>query len=289
MDQVSLIMLIIGTIFALLYIGLILMGNSQYASYIDGLPDNEHFFKPIYPVGFLVLDKLNYSYSTRLDKKRLKQCQVIYGERFAIYYFRLNYAQKVSLSLLVIPFVFLFYPIVNSPYILFFGLILIICAYWYFDMLITDVIDKRDKEIERELPNILSKLTLLVNAGMILSEAWVRVSETGDTTIYKEMKNAVLEIQNGIDEATAYIRFGDRCLNVEVKKFVSTLVQNITKGNKELVDYLKKQAQLSWEEKKHIVRREGEKAASKLMIPIGIMFIGIIIMIVIPIFTGFSF
>ncbi len=41
-----------------------------------------------------------------------------------------------------------------------------------------------------------------------------------------------------------------------------------------------------WGAKKQYVRRQGEKAASKLMIPICIMFIGILIMILVPIFTN---
>ena len=61
-------------------------------------------------------------------------------------------------------------------------------------------------------------------------------------------------------------------------------MQNLSKGNSELVEYLKQQGKESWENKKHNVRRQGEKASSKLLIPIGIMFIGILIIVVVPIF-----
>ena len=42
----------------------------------------------------------------------------------------------------------------------------------------------------------------------------------------------------------------------------------------------------SWEEKKHRAKRKGEAASSKLMIPIMIMFVGILIMVIVPIFTN---
>ena len=63
------------------------------------------------------------------------------------------------------------------------------------------------------------------------------------------------------------------------------LVQNLTKGNHELVSFLKQTSTESWEERKNIVKRKGEAAATKLMLPIGIMFVGLLIMIVVPIFT----
>ena len=41
-----------------------------------------------------------------------------------------------------------------------------------------------------------------------------------------------------------------------------------------------------WNLRKQNVRRQGEKAASKLMIPIFMMFFGILIMVIIPIFSN---
>lgn len=41
--------------------------------------------------------------------------------------------------------------------------------------------------------------------------------------------------------------------------------------------------------KKQLVRREGEKAASKLLIPICVMFVGILIMIIVPILQIWEF
>ena len=77
-----------------------------------------------------------------------------------------------------------------------------------------------------------------------------------------------------------------RCIIPEIKKFTSTIIQGMTKGNSELSAMLQEQSREVWQLKKQIVRREGEKAASKLLIPICIMFIGVLIMIIIPIFAN---
>ena len=63
-------------------------------------------------------------------------------------------------------------------------------------------------------------------------------------------------------------------------------MQGMAKGNRELAAMLQQQSKEVWEQRKQDVRRQGEKAAGKLMLPIVIMFIGILIMVIVPIFTN---
>lgn len=70
------------------------------------------------------------------------------------------------------------------------------------------------------------------------------------------------------------------------KKFSATVIQGIQKGNSELSSMLQAQSAEVWNLRKQNVRRQGEKAASKLMIPIFMMFFGILIMVIIPIFSN---
>lgn len=281
--------LITGTALALFYLIILMVASPKYAMLIQNLSNKEHFFKPLYAVGFYWLEKTNYKFGLKIDKQRYKECKVLYGEKYSEYHFRLNYAAKIGVSLFVVPFVFLLYPLVQSPIVFIVGAVGIFLAYWNYDMKITDVTKKRDEEISRDFPEVLSKLTLLVNAGMIIHEAWEKVSVTGTSTIYEEMKTSVIDMQNGVSEIDAFLSFGNRCLNDDVKKFASTLVQNLTKGNRELVDFLKRQTALCWEERKHSARRQGEAASSKLMLPIGLMFVGILILVIVPVFSNLSF
>ena len=147
-------------------------------------------------------------------------------------------------------------------------------------------ISKREDEMLRDFSEVISKLALLTNAGMILREAWEKVAFNGDTTIYKEMQRSVEDMHNGVSEVEAFHSFGTRCVLAEVKKAVSTMIQGMEKGNKELVKMLSEQSQESWNLKKNIAMRDGEKASSKLLIPMMIMFAGILIMVLIPIFAN---
>ena len=40
--------------------------------------------------------------------------------------------------------------------------------------------------------------------------------------------------------------------------------------------------------RQHKVRQQGETASNKLLIPIGIMFIGILIIVIVPVFASFG-
>ena len=50
--------------------------------------------------------------------------------------------------------------------------------------------------------------------------------------------------------------------------------------------FLAEMSREMWEEKKNLVRQKGETAGTKLLLPIGLIFIGILIMIIVPIFAN---
>lgn len=264
-------------------------GNGKFKELLAVLPDEKHPMKCLYPFGFQVLEMVHYNYSGRMDKKYIGYCKVFYGENNGQFYYCINLTQKISVSVFV--------GIVGvavglmADSLLLAGLAVLAGAGvgYYYHTLITDIVGEREQSIMMEFPDVVSKLALLVNAGMILKEAWGRVSTTGDSVLYQEMQNAVYEMQNGVSEFDAYINFAKRCSVPAVTKFASTLVQNLSKGNKELVEFLRSFANDSWNERKQAARRKGEQASSKLVLPICIMFLGIMLMIMIPIFSGISF
>jgi tight adherence protein C len=192
----------------------------------------------------------------------------------------------MTLTLTIAIAAIILYPMTGQLLFFALGLVGAACGYWYADMQITDVMKARNESITRDFPEVLSQIALLTNAGMIMKEAWTTVSETGEGVLYEEMRTAVLNMRDGMPEVEAYVYFGNRCGQKSVKKFTSLLIQNLMKGNRELVDFLKLSATDSWEEKKQLVKQKGEKASTKLMIPIGMILIGILIMILVPILSN---
>ena len=281
--MINIIFFAVYLVLAIAWIVLLQKGSKKHQEMIEPLENNKYLLKSLYPVGMEILEMFKYTYDTPFDKKRKKQALIVYGEHFGEYYYRINMAEKVtylSICLVVTP---LIGPLFGNPALSFFGLFAAGIAYYYADSKITDIIEDREVTITRDFPDMVSKMALLINAGMITREAWEEISLTGEGVLYEEMKTTTLEMQNGVSEIDAYIAFGNRCGVQFVKKFISMLVQNLSKGNKELVDFLKNESATCWEEKKHLVRRQGEAAANKLMIPLGMILIGIFVMILVPI------
>ncbi len=258
----------------------------QYASIFDPLNEKEFPLKQVYFVGYAFMEMTHYQYKTKRDRKLRKEISVLYGEKYADYYLRVIYSQKVTISSMVAVFAFAVYGLADSVLAFLVVLMFAGLAYYYFGTLTSKRILKRSEEMLGDFSNVVSKLALLTNAGMILREAWEQIAYTGKTTIYQEMQKSIEEMRNGKSEVEAISHFGARCILPEIKKFTSTIVQGLVKGNSELVIMLQQQSKEVWAQRKQFVSRQGEKAASKLLIPILIMFIGILIMILVPIFTN---
>ncbi len=150
-------------------------------------------------------------------------------------------------------------------------------------------IAKRAGEIDEEFPQVVSKITLLTIAGMEISRAWKLVSASGRGTLYQEMERVNLDLDNNVPPVEAYTRFLRRCNNNYTTKLATAIIQNISKGNSEIVNLFKNLNSESWLEHKHNARRKGEKIQGKLAFPTMLLFIGIIIMIIVPAMSGFNF
>lgn len=108
-------------------------------------------------------------------------------------------------------------------------------------------------------------------------------------TLYEEMGRVLLDFNNNVSPVEAYSRFIDKCSNPYTTKLATAIIQNTSKGNSEIVKLFRQLNDESWLEHKHNARRMGEKIQSKLLLPTMLMFGGILILIIVPVMSGFSF
>ncbi len=186
----------------------------------------------------------------------------------------------------VFPIIFLLALLANNPIALFFGAVLAVVFVWYMNESFKDKLTARREEILARFPQVLSKMTLLVNSGMLLRGAWNLIANQSDTILFQEMQLTAAQLDNGVPEAVAYREFAERCGVKEIRKFSSMVIQGLEKGPAELTVFLKDMADELWMEKRNLVKQKGEKANSKLLVPTVIIFIGILFMIMAPIITG---
>lgn len=143
---------------------------------------------------------------------------------------------------------------------------------------------KRRIKIQLDFPDFLNKLTLLINAGMTTSKAWIKISEDAvqNGPLYEEIALTVSEIRSGKAEIIAYEDFAQRCKVPEITKFVAVIEQNLKKGSKELVSVLKFQTNECWQIRKNAAKRLGEEASTKMLLPLMLMFLAIVLIVATP-------
>lgn len=153
---------------------------------------------------------------------------------------------------------------------------------------VNSVVKKRAQEIERQFPQAVSKMSLLTVAGLEVNQAWRLASQGGKGTLYEEMNRVLVDFDNNVSPAEAYTKFMLRCNNKYTTKLATAILQNLSKGNSEIVKLFRALNDESWMEHKHSARRMGEQIQSKLLVPTLLMFFGIIILVIVPVMSGFN-
>ena len=283
MDYFQLIFLALATPFTLIWIYLAITGGKKYQKYTDSSFAKEFQMSELLCVGFSVMRILHISTKTRAAQAKIREIAEIKGKKYAEYYYYMLLGAKTTYTYTIVIVVMLLSAMSNNKGLLFMGLIVGGLLILYLDLALFDKLTARRQEILLDLPQVLSKLTLLVNSGMVLRDAWKRVSITGERVLYQEMQNTNLEMENGVAEIDAYRNFAERCNVKEIRKFTSLIIQNLNKGNEELAYFMKDLSDEMWEVKKSQVKQKGEKANTQLLLPMMLILIGILIMVMVPV------
>ncbi len=156
--------------------------------------------------------------------------------------------------------------------------------------------EKRHRQMQYDYSEVVSKLTLLIGAGMTVRKAWERIvhdyklqsKEKGVHYIYEEMTESYNQLKTGIPESVVYERFGQRCGLKEYLKFSSLICQNLKKGTKDLVFLLELETAEAFENRKNLARKYGEEAGTKLLVPMVLMLIIVMVIVMIPALMSFG-
>lgn len=278
-----------GTILAMLYIVLSFAGK-KYDSYLEPLDGDAFPLKCLYGAGFALQDIRPFALKGKLGGRLYKEMALYYSDQYSVFYAKAVWAQVLSMSHICLTVFFLLAGLFGSSST-FYGCLGIIAAAlvgYYFLNYTTDKIKSRREECEREFPNAISKLALLVNSGGILRDAWKTVAFGKEGLFYDMMRASCVEMENGKSDIDAIYQFGQLTDSQEIKKFTTTLIQSIEKGGGELPGFLAGQSAEIWNHKRQLTLQKGEKAAGALLAPIGIMFAGIMFIVLAAAMQSFS-
>lgn len=157
---------------------------------------------------------------------------------------------------------------------------------------------KRKDDLLRQYPDMVSKLSLLLGAGMTFSAAWERIilnyqhqlnqRLTQPMEVYEQMLISYREMQDGIGEIQVYERFGERCGMPQYRKLTMLIIQNLRKGSSGLTQALEKEVAEAFALRKNNAKKAGEEAGTKILLPMMLMLMVVMVIILVPAFLTFQ-
>lgn len=168
-------------------------------------------------------------------------------------------------------------------------------AWYVMDYRLHEKTKERSRQLAIDYPQFTGRMVLYMGAGMSVRNVFYRCAAEytekqggGMRYLSEEILLVCNEMDSGVSEAEAYMHFGRRCRSRQYTKLCSLLVQNLRRGNDELLAVLQEEARNSFEERKNLARELGEEAGTKLLFPMMIMLGITMLIIIVPAYFGFS-
>ena len=258
----------------------------KFGDYFSSLDEKEYSYKAFLPGCLGIVELLGLTGSGRYQTRLSQKIVMVHGSRYAAYYTQIHWSVKIFYSILGLLLASFFCLAGEADLI---GLIIIpamgIGFFFLADKSLDDQYKKRKFMLERDFPDFISKLILLVNAGLNARQAIERIiaDNKEDSPLYNELNEVISDIRAGISENEAYADFAERCKLKQITNFVSILQQNMKLGGNQMLFELRRMGTECWELRKNTAKQLGEIASSKLMIPLAIMFLAIVLICVAPV------
>ncbi len=280
---------VIGSIWVVLWLVLYFANLKKYEAQIAQVDGSEYFMKDLFMIGYALKDFLQIDTGSMSVLKKERKISELYGSRMARQLVLTDIVAQLTYIAAFTPIGILLTVITQDlmwimVVILFTGFLVVYVEY---DK--NSKVQKRREKINQEFPHIISQLALLINAGMPLREALSVSAKKEDSILCQEIRVLVNDMANGIPDYQALGSFADRCGTDSIRKFASLVTQNVKKGSAELASSLMELSGEVWRGRVSLVKEAGEKASAKLMVPIIIIFGGILLMVVAPMFRNMSF
>jgi tight adherence protein C len=115
-----------------------------------------------------------------------------------------------------------------SPPFLFSVIIIALVGYLGYvvpSLQVSSLAARRQKEIQRQLPDVMDLLTISVEAGLGFDSALTQVTKNVPGALAEEMSRLLQEIQIGVGRAEAFRHMGERTDVPELQSFVLSMIQ----------------------------------------------------------------
>lgn len=163
------------------------------------------------------------------------------------------------------------------------------------DKQIRNEVTNRKEQLQASFPQFITKLVLLLEAGLSLRGAIFQISQdyqkkSGEEKeyLYEELLYICRQMKNGLSEKEGYQLLAKRCNLPCYKKMSGLLIQHLQKGGHNILEALRYEAEKASEEEKRRMQKKGEEIGTKLLLPM-MMLLGIVmVFIMVPALFSFQ-
>lgn len=274
------ITLSIATILILLFIIYCLI-NQKSISSLDDIHSKislNHIFTPFEAL----LIKYDFLMAKLVESKLKIVFRNMYGDDN--YEYQIKYlSKKIFILSHMLLLLLILYPFINQVLVLIAGILFIILFNFFLDKNQILLYKNKQEELKNNLPNFISRLILMLGAGINLRTSINYILKMSKGEIVDSFHVAHKYISNGYSESEAYNLVLNKTDDVLIRKFIASILQNLEKGGDDLESLLSLIKKESDEYKKTNTILKTQQANRKLLIPNLVIFTGIMLMVMLPI------
>lgn len=146
---------------------------------------------------------------------------------------------------------------------------------------------KRRREAERQYREFVSRLALLLAAGLSVRAAWKRLAaeyekKQGTTWLAEELVVSERELSYGKAEPEVYEAFGNRMGMACYRRLTALLNQQVIKGVRGMQQLLLREVEELAAQEKEKIRVRGQEAGTKLLFPMMGLLILVFAILIVP-------
>lgn len=155
---------------------------------------------------------------------------------------------------------------------------------------------KRQAALQRDYPELISRLLLMLYAGGTVRKAFFRIAagyqkekkegRGGCREAFEEVSTACREMETGVGEAQAYENLAERCALPAYRTLAVLLTQNYRRGGAGVLESLEQEVLTAFAQKRREARMAGDAATIKLLLPLGLMLMIVFALLMIPAFLS---
>lgn len=186
---------------------------------------------------------------------------------------------KVGAAGVVGTLFFLFFAAEPSGRRMVLFLVVTLLAFFYPDIWLSGRAQDRQKQIERELPDVLDQTVIAIESGLSFEAALSRVAEAGDGPLCEEFRRTLQDMRLGMTRRAAYHSLSERTSMDDLKRFCKQIIQAEEFGVS-MATVVRNLAQEMRVKRRYRAEEIAEKIPVKIIFPLAICFMPVLFIII---------